>query len=478
MSKKVISDKPWGGRFAEKTNRKVEAFTSSIDFDKKLYVYDIEGSIAHCKMLAKQSIISQEDALSLTQGLNEIKREIDRGEFRFNDSLEDIHMHIEARLIEKTGKTAPKLHTARSRNDQVALDVRMYLKDETVNIINSLYALRKVIVQDLAASNLKVFLPGYTHMQRAQPVLFSHHMMAYFEMFSRDVERFKECFKRIDVMPLGSAALAGTTFPIDRDYTAGLLGFSKVSANSMDSVSDRDFIMEFLSAASICMIHLSRMSEELVLWSSSEFGFIEIGDAFSTGSSIMPQKKNPDIPELVRGKTGRVFGNLFNLLTLMKGLPLAYNRDMQEDKEPLFDTVDTLKACVEIFTAMLPGIKIKSQIMEKAASTGFLNATDLADYLVTRGMPFRKAHACVGEAVRYALDNKKELHELSLNELKTISPLIKKDVFDLLTNQQVIDRRISFGGTASANVKKAVEDALKSLDEELKEISEKGSIFE
>ncbi len=474
MSKKIISEKPWGGRFAEKTDRKVEAFTSSINFDKKLYIYDIEGSIAHCKMLAKQSIISQEDALSLTQGLNEIKREIDRGEFRFNDSLEDIHMHIEARLIEKTGKTAPKLHTARSRNDQVALDVRMYLKDETVNIINSLYALRKVIVQDLAEANLKVFLPGYTHMQRAQPVLFSHHMMAYFEMFSRDVERLKECFKRIDVMPLGSAALAGTTFPIDRDYTAGLLGFSKVSANSMDSVSDRDFIMEFLSAASICMVHLSRMSEELVLWSSSEFGFIEIGDAFSTGSSIMPQKKNPDIPELVRGKTGRVFGNLVNLLTLMKGLPLAYNRDMQEDKEPLFDTVDTLKRCVEIFTAMLPGIKIKSQVMEKAASAGFLNATDLADYLVTRGIPFRKAHACVGEAVRYALDNKKELHELSLNELKAISPLIKKDVFDLLTNQQVIDRRISFGGTATANVKKAVEDAIKSLDEELKEISEKG----
>ena len=459
-----MPEKAWGGRFSEKTDKIVEAFTSSIDTDKRLYSYDIEGSIAHCKMLAEQSIITHEDALLLIQGLGTIKKEIERGEFRFDDSLEDIHMHIESRLVKEAGKVAGKLHTARSRNDQVALDVRMYLRDETLNIIKSLVEFRKVII-DLAKININVVLPGYTHLQRAQPVLLAHHLMAYYEMFSRDAERFGDCLKRINVMPLGSAALAGTTYPIDRDYTARLLDFPKVSKNSIDSVSDRDFIIEFLSSASLCMVHLSRMSEELILWSSSEFGFVGLPDAFSTGSSIMPQKKNPDVCELVRGKTGRVFGDLTALLTIMKSLPLAYNRDMQEDKESLFDAVDTLKGCIGIYIKMLPKLKINKEAMRRAASTGFLNATDLADYLVTKGMHFRKAHSCVGEAVSYALNKNKELHELTLEELKSFSLLIEEDIFGILTVEQMIDRRKSFGGTAAKNVMAAIEEAEKNLNQ-------------
>ena len=319
--------KPWGGRFTESTHKSVEQFTSSIAFDQRLYSYDIEGSVAHCKMLAKQGIITDDEADLLIEGLGNVKREIERGNFEYDDSLEDIHMHIEARLLQLIGKTAHKLHTARSRNDQIALDTRMYLRHETKEVIRSLIRLRRALI-DLAESNPGVVMPGYTHLQRAQPVLFSHHIMAYCEMFSRDTRRFRDSLKRIDVMPLGSAALAGTTFPIDRHYTAEVLGFSEVSANSIDSVSDRDFIMEFLSSAGICMVHFSRLSEELIMWSSSEFGFIEISDDFTTGSSIMPQKKNPDVAELVRGKTGRVFGDLISVLTLMKSLPLSYNRDM------------------------------------------------------------------------------------------------------------------------------------------------------
>lgn len=460
-----MAEKPWKGRFAEKTDKSVEAFTSSIDIDKRLYSYDIDGSIAHCSMLAKASIITEEDASTLIQGLGKIKREIERGKFQFDDSLEDIHMHIENRLLEEVGKVAQKLHTARSRNDQVALDVRMYLRAETLNIIQHLVELRKVIV-DLAKNHIDVVLPGYTHLQRAQPVLLSHHLMAYYEMFSRDAERFKDCLKRINVMPLGSAALAGTTYPIDRDYTSKLLDFPKISANSIDSVSDRDFIIEFLSSASLCMVHFSRMSEELILWSSSEFGFIEISDAFATGSSIMPQKKNPDVPELVRGKTGRVFGDLIALLTIMKSLPLAYNRDMQEDKGPLFDTVDTLKACIEIYIRMLPNLKINTEAMYDAASSGFLNATDMADFLVTKGMPFRKAHSCVGKAVSYAIEKNKELHELSLEELKSFSSLITEEIFNILEIKQMIDRRKSFGATATENVMAAIKEAQGKLEEE------------
>ncbi len=458
-----MSEKPWDGRFSEKTDKLVEAFTSSIAIDKRLYTYDIEGSMAHCKMLADARIIPHEDAGTLIQGLDQIRQEIAQGAFRFDDSLEDIHMHIEDRLSQIVGPVGRQLHTARSRNDQVALDVRMYLRTEILGIINLLTELQKGIVA-FAKDHMDVVLPGYTHLQRAQPVLFSHHLMAYYEMFSRDADRFRDCLKRVNVMPLGAAALAGTTYPIDRHQTAKLLDFPKVSANSIDSVSDRDFIIEFLSSASICMMHFSRISEELILWSSSEFGFAELSDAFSTGSSIMPQKKNPDVPELVRGKCGLVFGNLMALLTLMKSLPLAYNRDMQEDKKILFDTVDTLKACIQIYTAMIPGIKVNRETMARAASKGFLNATDMADYLVTKGMPFREAHGCTGKAVAYALNQKKELHELTLAELKTFSTLIKADIFSFLTIEQMVNRRTSFGGTATENVREAIREAEKGLE--------------
>jgi len=450
-----MEDKTWGGRFTEKTDRRVEAFTASIDFDKRLYSYDIDGSIAHCRMLAKTGIITEDEAASLVEGLGKIKRELDRGAFQFDAGQEDIHMHIETRLVEEAGKVALKLHTARSRNDQVALDVRMFLRDETVRIIGQLMTLRKVLV-DLAEQTVDVVMPGYTHLQRAQPVLFAHHLMAYYEMFTRDTERMQDGLKRTDVMPLGTAALAGTTYPIDREVTAELLNFPKISANSLDAVSDRDFSLEFLSAASICMVHLSRLSEEVILWSTAEFGFIELPDAFATGSSIMPQKKNPDVAELVRGKSGRVFGSLMALLTIMKGLPLAYNRDLQEDKELLFDSVDTLQACLELYTLMLPKIKVNRENMRTAAQTGFINATDFADYLVGKGMPFRNAHHCVGQAVGYALAHNKELHDLSLDELKSFSALIQEDVFEILSTEAMIDRRRSAGGTSTENVRAAI----------------------
>ncbi len=457
-------EKPWEGRFAEKTDRSVELFTSSIDVDKRLYAFDIDGSIAHCQMLAHVSIITHEEAEKLIEGLGAIKREIQRGKFLFDHGLEDIHMHIENRLFQEVGKVAQKLHTARSRNDQVALDSRMFLREETRNIIRLLDALNTVFVS-LAEENLDVTMPGYTHLQRAQPVLLAHHLLAYYEMFSRDRARFCDALKRINVMPLGSAALAGTTYPIDRHYTAALLQFPEVSVNSIDSVSDRDFMLEFLSCASIAMVHFSRLSEEMILWSSTEFGFIGLPDAFSTGSSIMPQKKNPDVPELVRGKSGRVFGDLFALLTLMKSLPLAYNRDMQEDKPALFDAMDTLKACIEIYTAMLPKIKINKEILYQATTTGFLNATDMADYLVTKGMTFRESHSCVGKAVGYASNCKKELHELTIEEMKSFSTLIAEDIFGILTPEQMINRRTSFGGTAGENVKAAIQAARQRLSE-------------
>lgn len=457
-----MSKKLWGGRFSEKTDRNVEAFTASIDIDRRLYVYDIEGSIAHCKMLARTSIISEDEATQLIQGLGQIAREIERGEFEYDEGLEDIHMHIEARLAQLVGRVAHKLHTARSRNDQVVLDVRLYLKAETENILYLLTNLRRTIVE-LARDHSDAIMPGYTHLQRAQPVLWAHHLLAYYEMFSRDNERFQDALKRIDVLPLGTAALAGTTHPIDRQYTATLLGFSKVSANSIDTVSDRDFIIEFLAAASLCMVHLSRLSEECVLWSSTEFNFIELPDAFSTGSSIMPQKKNPDVAEIVRGKTGRVFGNLVALLTIMKGLPLAYNRDMQEDKAPLFDTVDTIKSCLGIYTQMLPQIKVNKTVLYAASLCGYMNATDMADYLVAKGVAFREAHDCVGRAVNYALQKDKELHELTIEELNKFSTAIGPDIYHFLTPEQMINRRKSMGGTATGNVKAALDTALKEL---------------
>jgi argininosuccinate lyase len=463
-----MAEKPWKGRFAEKTARIVEAFTASIDIDKRLYAYDIAGSIAHCRMLARAGIIDEEDSFQLIAGLGEIQREIEHGTFEFDESLEDIHMNIESRLMDKVGKVSQKLHTARSRNDQVALDVRMYLRDETRALIASLTRLRQVFV-DLAGRYIDVVMPGYTHLQRAQPVLLSHHLMAYYEMFTRDEERFCDGLKRIDVMPLGAAALAGTTYPIDRAFTAELLDFPKVSANSIDTVADRDFIIEFLAAASLCMVHFSRLSEEIILWSTSEFGFIELPDAFATGSSIMPQKKNPDVAELVRGRSGRVFGNLVALLTTMKALPLAYNRDMQEDKPPLFEAVDTLGACIEIYIQMLPAIRVKSDAMAAATHTGYLNATDFADYLVSRGVPFRESHGCAGRAVAYAMPRGKELHDLSLEELKQFSSLIEGDIFDFLTTQQVVDRRKSFGGTATAVVSAAIAAAQAALPPMLEE---------
>lgn len=457
-----MAEKPWDGRFSEGTDKAVEVFTSSIAIDKRLYAHDIKGSIAHSTMLAETGVITQDEAKAIAEGLELVKTDIENGAFEFKDSLEDIHMHIESALTKKIGDVAKKLHTARSRNDQVALDIRMYLKDVTDDIISGLKALRKIIVT-LAENNIDVFMAGYTHLQRAQPVLLSHHLMAYYEMFKRDQERFEDGKKRIDVMPLGSAALAGTTYPIDREMTASLLGFSEVSDNSMDSVSDRDFMLEFLSAASICMTHFSRLSEELILWSSSEFGFVVISDAFTTGSSIMPQKKNPDIPELVRGKTGRVFGSLFSLLTMMKSLPLAYNRDMQEDKPPLFDAVDTLSACIDIYGRMLPNVKFIKETMGKATETGFINATDLADYLVTKGMPFREAHSVVGKSVAYALGKTVELHDLSQDELRQFSDLIEDDVFDFLSTEGIINRRTSAGGTATENVKRAIVKAYNEL---------------
>jgi argininosuccinate lyase len=457
-----MSDKPWDGRFAERTDTSVEAFTSSIQCDRRLYPYDIQGSVAHCRMLAKVGVITAEEAETLVEGLWRIKRELDQGNFEFDDSLEDIHMHIEARLLQEVGKVAQKLHTARSRNDQVALDIRMFLRDVTAQIIQGLKALRTILV-GLAEQHVETVMPGYTHLQRAQPVLLGHHWMAYYEMFSRDAMRFADGLKRTNVMPLGAAALAGTTYPIDRGYTAELLGFPKVTANSMDSVADRDFILEFLSAAGICMVHLSRLSEELVLWSSSEFGFIELSDAFSTGSSIMPQKKNPDIPELIRGKTGRVVGSLMAELTLMKSLPLAYNRDMQEDKPPLFDAVDTLQSCLNITIKMLPTIQVKTDRMRQAASVGFLNATDMADYLVGRGVPFRKAHSIVGQAVAFALAQGKELDQLTLKELQGFSKEIEENLFENLTLEHMIARRQSAGGTSGDNVRAAIATARREL---------------
>lgn len=463
----MTDKKLWSGRFTGDTEAAVEAFTASIDYDKALYQYDIEGSVAHCRMLAERSIIPAEDAEAIVRGLETIRHEIEEGRFVYDNKLEDIHMHIESRLREIIGPAALKLHTARSRNDQIALDIRLYLRDESGRVIRLLNGLRKVFV-DLAKQYPDAVMPGYTHLQRAQPVLLAHHFMAYYEMFTRDRERFTDGLKRIHVCPLGSAALAGTTYPIDRGRAAELLGFPGVSANSMDSVSDRDFIIEFMASASICMVHLSRLSEELILWSTSEFGFIEIPDSFATGSSIMPQKKNPDIPELIRGKTGRVFGGLITLLTIMKSLPLAYNRDMQEDKEPLFDTVKTLTASLDIMTRMLPGVRFNPDVMAKAAASGFLNATDLADYLVGKGEPFREAHRIAGKAVAYCIDRRKELHELRLAEFTNISPAIQQDVYEALTTEHMIDRRTSFGGTS----RKTVSEAVKAAEQDLAKTDE------
>jgi len=451
--KAAAKAKPWAGRFTEATNALVEEFTASIPYDWQLYPYDIAGSIAHAAMLAKTGIITKKEAGQIIRGLQEVLAEIVEGSFDFSIELEDIHMNIETRLIEKIGPVGGKLHTARSRNDQVALDIRMYLRDVITETHDLLAALQQVLVS-LADRYQSVVLPGYTHLQRAQPVLLGHHLLAYYEMFSRDRGRLEDCFRRVNVMPLGAGALAGTVLPIDRQFVAKELGFESVCENSMDAVSDRDFAIEFTAACAQIMMHLSRLSEELVLWSSAEFGFITISDGFTTGSSIMPQKKNPDVAELTRGKTGRVYGNLTALLTIMKGLPLAYNRDMQEDKEPLFDTADTVTRSLAVYIEMLKGITVHQDAMRKAAEDGFITATDLADYLVKKGMPFRQAHEVVGRAVLRCLELRSGLADLPLTEYKKLSPLIREDVYAALSVEASVGRRTSQGGTAPTNLKK------------------------
>ena len=449
--KPTKKNKLWGGRFGAATADSVEAFTASIAVDARLYRHDIQGSIAHAKMLAKQRIIPARDAGKIVRGLQAIEREIEGGKFKFSQADEDIHMNIERRLTELIGAAGGKLHTARSRNDQVALDMRLFLRDEVGSILGALKALRRELV-GAAKKHLDVIMPGYTHLQRAQPVLFAHHLLAYFDMFERDGERFADGLGRINVLPLGSGALAGTTFPIDRAYVARLLGFARISKNSIDAVSDRDFLLEFLAAAAILFVHLSRLADEFVLWSSQEFGFIELPDGYCTGSSMMPQKKNPDVPELIRGKTGRVFGHLHALLTIMKGLPLAYNRDLQEDKIPLFDTVDTVKASVRIMGEIVAGMKVRRERMLSAAQDGFMNATDLADYLVKRGLPFRAAHEVAGKVVQFCAARSKRIEELSLTELGAFSNKFEKSVYDYLSVESVVERRRALGGTARRNV--------------------------
>lgn len=445
----------WGGRFTQPTDKFVQEFTASIDFDKRMYRYDIQGSIAHCRMLAKQGIIAAEEAQTIVAGLEGILADIEAGNFEFSVALEDIHMNIEARLIERIGPVGGKLHTARSRNDQVALDVRLYLRDELKEILAYLDKLQESLLAQ-AERNLAVIMPGYTHLQTAQPVLFAHHMLAYYEMTKRDAGRMADVAKRLNVLPLGAGALAGTTFPIDREFVAEQLGFDGVTRNSLDSVSDRDFAIEFCAAASILMMHLSRLSEELILWSSADFHFIDLSDAFCTGSSIMPQKKNPDVPELVRGKTGRVYGNLISLLTLMKSLPLAYNKDMQEDKEPLFDSIDTVKGSLKIFADMIALMKVKAETMRVAAARGFSTATDVADYCVRKGLPFRQAHEVVGKTVRYCVENGKDIPELSLDEFRRFSPLIEADIYDFVTLEASVNARRATGGTARAAVEREI----------------------
>jgi argininosuccinate lyase len=447
--------KPWAGRFSEKTRGIVESFTESISFDRRLWRYDIDGSIAHAGMLGRQGIIPKRDSQKIIDGLKEIAKEIESGRFRFKEKLEDIHMNIEAALIRKIGEAGKKLHTARSRNDQVALDLRLYLRDE-IKDISSLIKDLQLEILSIGEKNIDIIMPGYTHMQRAQPVLLSHHLLAYTEMLQRDMERLRDSLKRINILPLGSCALSGTSLPIDRMYVAKQLGFDSVSENSIDAVSDRDFAVEFLATSSMLIMHLSRMAEELVLWSTEEFSFIELPDAFTTGSSIMPQKKNPDVAELIRGKTGRVYGNLFSVLTLMKGLPLSYNRDLQEDKIPVFDTVDTIKLCLMVLIQMLPEVRFKKDRMYESAVKGYSTATDIAEYLVRKGIPFREAHGITGRIVLYCIKNKKQFSELSINEFKRFSSVFSKDIYSLIDAKASVKAKKSRGGTSPSEVKRQI----------------------
>ncbi len=460
MSKET--NQSWGGRFNEPVDAFVARFTASVDFDKRLYKHDIMGSIAHAKMLAEVGVLTAIERDAIIEGLTQIQQEIEAGQFEWRVDLEDVHMNIEAKLTERIGVTGKKLHTGRSRNDQVATDIRLWLRDEITRIQAELTRLQQGILE-LASREADTIMPGFTHLQTAQPVTFGHHLLAWFEMLSRDYERLSDCRKRVNRMPLGSAALAGTTYPIDRLITCKLLDFEAVSGNSLDGVSDRDFAIEFCNAASLIMMHLSRFSEELVLWTSAQFRFIDLPDRFCTGSSIMPQKKNPDVPELIRGKTGRVYGDLMGLLTLMKGQPLAYNKDNQEDKEPLFDAVDTVADSLRAFADMVPAIQARRDNMREAALRGFSTATDLADYLVRKGLPFRDCHEIVGHAVRYGVENNKDLAEMSLAELRQFSDKIDDDVFAVLTLEGSVNARNHLGGTAPAQVKLAIEQGKKLL---------------
>ena len=465
LSKKAQAHKTknWSARFSEPVAELVKQYTASVNFDKRLATFDIAGSIAHARMLGAQGIIAQADVAAIETGLNEVLAEINAGSFEWLLDLEDVHLNIEKRLTDKIGDAGKRLHTGRSRNDQVATDVRLWLRASTDDVLISIKNLQTSLL-DLAEQHIDTIMPGFTHLQVAQPVTFGHHLMAYFEMLKRDAERFADCRKRINRLPLGAAALAGTSYPINRDMVAKSLGFDGVCENSLDAVSDRDFAIEFTAAASILMMHLSRFSEELILWSSPRFAFIDIADRFCTGSSIMPQKKNPDVPELVRGKTGRVYGHLVGLLTLMKGQPLAYNKDNQEDKEPLFDTADTLLMTLKIYADMLRGISVNKANMRQAALEGFATATDLADYLVKKGMPFRDAHEVVALAVKHGVQQSCDLADLPLPDLQKFSSMIGDDVYQVLTLEGSLASRNHIGGTAPAQVKQAIQRARKIVD--------------
>ncbi|NDI36499.1 argininosuccinate lyase [Chengkuizengella sediminis] len=456
--------KLWGGRFTKKTDQLVEEYTASISFDQVLAEEDIQGSLAHVQMLGKCGIIPYEDVDKIREGLHAVLGKIRRGEVEFSVADEDIHMNIEKLLIEEIGSVGGKLHTGRSRNDQVATDMHLYLRKRVNEFVDLLNKLQQALIGQ-AKQHTETILPGYTHLQRAQPILFAHHMMAYVSMFQRDIERLQDSFKRINTLPLGAGALAGTTFPIDRQFVAEELGFERIYDNSLDAVSDRDFIIEFLSNASMIMMHLSRLCEELVLWSSNEFNFVELDDAFCTGSSIMPQKKNPDVAELVRGKTGRVYGHLIGLLTLLKSLPLAYNKDMQEDKEGMFDTVNTLQGALQLFAPMIETMSVKKEQMRQAVNEDFSNATDIADYLVNKGLPFRQAHEVIGKTVLYCIQNKKYLLDLELEEFKQFSSLFEKDIYETLQPEQVVNARNVYGGTASNQVLEAITRAEEVIQE-------------
>ncbi|NHM31033.1 argininosuccinate lyase [Neobacillus terrae] len=447
--------KLWGGRFEKETNKLVEKYTASIEFDQRLALEDIEGSLAHVQMLGECKIIPLEDVEKIKSGLLIIKEKVISGNVSFSVENEDIHMNIEKMLIDEIGPVGGKLHTGRSRNDQVATDMHLFLKRKTQEMIDLLQSVQEAILLQ-AKSHITTILPGYTHLQRAQPISFAHHLMAYFWMLERDKERFTDSIKRTNILPLGAGALAGTTFPIDRTRTAVLLGFEKVYPNSLDAVSDRDFIVEFLSNSSILMMHISRLSEEMIIWSSQEFQFIELDDSFCTGSSIMPQKKNPDVPELLRAKTGRVYGNLFGLLTVLKGLPLAYNKDMQEDKEGMLDTIDTLEGALQLLAPMIETMKVKKDRMNRAVTEDYSNATDIADYLVNKGLPFREAHEVIGKLVLYGIKNKKYLLELTLEEFKEFNSMFEDDVFTVLLPDNVVNARKSEGGTAFSEVEKQI----------------------